>query len=106
MQARASGGAFRGRERGSPVRAKSAPRSPMPARPPALRRRGRACGSWDHEALQLGEPRRADAGDGVEILERMERSVRLAVVEDLLSRRRPDAGQGVELLERRRVEVE
>ena len=36
----------------------------------------------------------------------MERSVRLAVVEDLLSRRRPDTGQCVELLERRRVEVE
>src|SRR5947209_9091218 len=98
MQARASGGALRGRERGSPVRAKSAPRSRMPARPPALRRTGRACGSRDHEAFQLGEPRRADAGDGVEVLERMERSMRLAVVENLLSRRRPDTGQCVELL--------
>jgi hypothetical protein len=60
----------------------------------------------DDETLQLRQARRPDARDGVEVRERVERTVCLAVVEDLLRRGGTDAGQRVELLERRRVQIE
>src|SRR6478672_563024 len=70
-----------------------------------------ACGmrtvtSRDHQPLQLGHVRRPDARHALELGDRVERAVRLAVVEDLLRRHRTDPRQALELLERRRVEVE
>jgi hypothetical protein len=43
-------------------------------------------GSRRRHILQLLDPRGPDAGDGVELLERAERAVLLAIVEDLLGR--------------------
>jgi len=45
---------------------------------------------------------RADAGDGVEVVDRGERPVLGAVVDDLLRGDRPDAGELIELFEGRR----
>ena len=62
-------------------------------------------GSRRHEVAQLLDPRRPDAGDRVEVVDRAQRPVRLAPVEDLLRRHRPDPGQRVELVERRAREA-
>ena len=77
--------------------------------PPPTERAGgqiRARGSRDDEPLQLRDAAGADAGHGVELVDRVESPVRLAELDDLLRGRRADAGQGVELLDRRRVQVD
>ena len=48
----------------------------------------------------------ADAGDLVELVDRLEAAVLLAVVDDLLGGGRTDAVEGLELLERGRVQVD
>src|SRR5262249_12649098 len=70
-----------------------------------------ACGrrkvtSRDHQSLQLSQPSRADNVHAFELGDRVKRTVRLPVVQDLLRRHRTDARQPVELLRRRSVEVE
>ena len=66
----------------------------------------KACGrrmvtSRDHQSLQLRHVRRPDTGHAFELGDRVERAVRLPVVEDLLRGHRADSGQALELLERR-----
>ena len=78
---------------------------------PRARRRGRARvpGRTRHAITsprRFVDLRRADPGDRVEVVDRGERPVLLAVVDDLLRRHRPDPGKRVELLDRRGVEVD
>src|SRR5579884_45297 len=61
-------------------------------------------GSRHHQALQVVQPRGTDAGDGVELVDRRERAVLLAVLDDLLRGHRADARQRVELLRGRGAE--
>src|SRR5438874_1258976 len=93
------------------ARTRSPPPRAAAGTAPRLRPRGRCKGrtrggSGNDEPLQLGDSRRADPGDGVELVDRAERPVRLPVVDDLLGGRRPDAGERVELLDGGCVQVE
>ena len=67
---------------------------------------GRTVTSRDHQSLQLGHVRGPDPRHALQLGDRVERPVLLAVVEDLLRRDRPDSRQVLELLERRGVQVE
>src|SRR5439155_20703165 len=64
-----------------------------------------AADSQIDDLLELCETRGTDSRNGVELVDRLEGPVFVAVIEDLLRRNRADPGQRVELLERRRVQM-
>src|SRR5215211_891958 len=80
-------------------------RSTTPRRARAGRSGRESRRSRRHQLPQLLEPRRSDAGDGVEVVDRAEGAVLLAVMDDLLCRYRPDSRELVELLDGRGVQV-
>src|SRR6186997_2594980 len=82
-------------------------RSQRPARGKGSRRADvvSRAGSWRCDVAKLLDSRRPDSRDRIEVVNRAEGTVFLAVVEDLLSRDRADSGELVELLERCDVQV-
>src|SRR5215471_635632 len=69
--------------------------------------RGLRGGAGDRQfAFELFEPLGADPLDVLQLLDRFEAAMRIAVIEDRLRLRGADSGQADELLLRRRVEVE
>src|SRR5215218_3362858 len=60
-------------------------RSTTPRRASAGRSGRESRRSRRHQLPQLLEPRRSDAGDGVEVVDRAEGAVLLAVIDDLLA---------------------
>src|SRR5262249_51817141 len=62
--------------------------------------------SYSHAILEVVEFGVPDAADLVELVDRGESAVLLAVVDDALGQHRPDAGQRLQLLERGRVQID